>query len=95
MLDLWRGRLSVRKAITLLEHLPAGSELLQRLSSDGAWSIEAHLLRVLAIAATGSDIPTPSQSAVRDARLERTRLRAEARRSRMDSGEGAVIRGRR
>lgn len=44
MVDLWRGRLSVRKTLVLIEQLPAGANLWQAQQSNAGWSTEAHLL---------------------------------------------------
>ncbi|HEY0868990.1 MAG TPA: hypothetical protein VGD55_01210 [Acidothermaceae bacterium] len=45
LLDLWRGKLSVRRAWALIEHLGPGSALFRAVDPDAAaWSLTDHLL---------------------------------------------------
>lgn len=48
ILDIWRGKLSIRRAINFLKHLPGESALAQRgVAGDGRWSNAEHLLAVV------------------------------------------------
>lgn len=44
LLDLYRGTLSPRKVLVLIEHLPPGAALWNETGGDSAWTLETHLL---------------------------------------------------
>ena len=55
LVDLYRGRLSLRKVGVLVRHLPAESHTIEKLSGNPAWSLEAILLDDLRMAMTNTE----------------------------------------
>lgn len=47
LLDLYRGDLTVRKALVLIDHLPPGAALWRAMGLDNTWTEEAHLLALV------------------------------------------------
>lgn len=43
LVEFWRGRLTVRRALVLIDHLPPGAALWRALQVDTAWSEATHL----------------------------------------------------
>ena len=44
LLDVYRGSLSPRKLLVLIEHLPPGSALWNETGGDSAWTVQEHLI---------------------------------------------------
>lgn len=55
LVDLYRGRLSLRKVGVLVRHLPAEAATVEKITGNPAWSLEAILLDDLRMALTHSE----------------------------------------
>lgn len=81
---LYAGSLSVLHVAGLAAHLPLGAQVYQ--GTDASWTIEAHLLAVLADLWADKPIDRPSDVADKQARLDARRAKAMLHASRNVEG---------
>lgn len=77
LVDLWRGRLSLRKVGVLVRHLPSEAATIEKLTGNPGWSLEAILLDDLRMALTGSKERRAKPHPTR-ARIAKTARRSSA-----------------
>lgn len=81
LVDMYRGRLSLRKVGVLVRHLPGESRTVRHLSGDGPhWSLEAVLLDDLRMAMTSSKKHPAKPHPLRKKAVQATRRKPDENR---------------